>query len=244
MADVAISPRRGKGEPVLSDLGILCINPGEAAVACRVAKQSGGKRYRLFNSNLYQVPATDRTTPFFTAGPAIGAPMAVLALEKLVALGAKRILVYGWCGSLTESLAVGDILLPTRALSEEGTSVHYPLSSRAEASQLLLQPLTDRLQAENIKVKTGTVWTTDAPYRETWDKIRRYSSQSVLGVEMEFAALCTVAAFRDVELAAMLLVSDELWRQPWQPGYTHKKFKKKCRLMLEILFDFCRTFPS
>jgi hypothetical protein len=61
---------------------------------------------------------------------------------------------------------------------------------------------------------------------------------------MEFAALCTVATFRDVELAAMLLVSDELWRQPWQQGYTHKKFKKKCRLMLEILFDFCRTFPS
>jgi len=244
MADVAISPCREKGEPALADLGILCINPSEAAIACQLAKQAGGKRYRLFNSNLYQVPATDLTNPFFTAGPTIGAPMAVLALEKLVALGAKRIVVYGWCGSLTESLAVGDVLLPNRAVSEEGTSAHYPLSFRAEASQLLLQPLAARLRTENIKMKTGTVWTTDAPYRETKDKIRTYGSQSVLGVEMEFAALCTVAAFRGVELAALLLVSDELWRHPWQPGYTHKKFKKKSRLILELLFDFCRTFTN
>jgi uridine phosphorylase len=244
MTDAAITPCREKGEPALSELGILCINPGEAVLGCRLAKQSGGRRYKLFNSNLYQIPASNQANPFFTAGPAVGAPMAVLALEKLVALGAKRILVYGWCGSLTENLAVGDVLLPNRAVSEEGTSSHYPLSAPAEASQLLLQPLTDRLRTENIKMKIGTVWTTDAPYRETQDKIRRYGSQSVLGVEMEFAALNTVAAFRGVELAAVLLVSDELWRQPWQPGYTHKKFKKKSRLLVELLFDFCRTFPS
>ena len=244
MTDVAITPRREKGEPILAKLGILCINPGDAVLGCQLAKQLGGQRHKLFNSNLYQVPATSQAGPFFTAGPAVGAPMAVLTLEKLVALGAKRIIVYGWCGSLTESLAVGDALLPNRAVSEEGTSAHYPLSSRAEASQLLLQPLAARLQAENIKMKIGTVWTTDAPYRETKDKIRMHGSQSVQGVEMEFAALNTVAAFRGVELAAVLLVSDELWRQPWQPGYTHKKFKKKSRLIVELLFDFCRTFPS
>jgi uridine phosphorylase len=242
MVDVAITPCREKGEPALSELGILCINPGEAVLGCQLAKQSGGRRHKLFNSNLYQIPATNQAGPFFTAGPTIGAPMAVLTLEKLVALGAKWIIVYGWCGSLTESLAVGDVLLPTRAVSEEGTSGHYPLSSRAEASQYLLQPLTDRLRTENIKMKTGTVWTTDAPYRETWVKIRTYGRQSVLGVDMEFAALCTVAAFRGVELAAVLLVSDELWRHPWQAGYKNKLFKKKSRLMLEILFDFCRTF--
>ena len=38
--------------------------------------------------------------------------MAVMALEKLIALGAKNIIVCGWCGSLSQKLKIGDILLP------------------------------------------------------------------------------------------------------------------------------------
>jgi len=242
MTDVVMNPERTNGDPALSPTGIVCINPGEALYGSRLAVKQGGSRCRLFNSNLYQIPAADPAKPFFLAGPAVGAPMAVLTLEKLVALGAKRIIVYGWCGTLTETLRLGDILLPTWALSEEGTSGHYPVESRPEASHVLRLALADYLQGRNIASISGPVWTTDAPYRETWDKVSMYSRQSLLGVDMEFAALCTVAAFRGVDLAAVLLVSDELWRRPWQPGFKDKHFKERSRLVLEVLFDFCRTF--
>jgi hypothetical protein len=49
---------------------------------------------------------------------------------------------------------------------------------------------------------------------------------------------CAVA-FRDVELAAVMLVSDELWREPWQPGFRTKGFREKSSRVLEILFDLC-----
>jgi uridine phosphorylase len=241
MADVVMNPARAKGDPSLSPTGIFCINPGEAAFCCKLAAEQGGLRCRLFNSNLFQVPAADRTKPFFVAGPAVGAPMAVMTLEKLVALGAKRIIVYGWCGALAETMRTGDVLLPTWALSEEGTSAHYPVEGRPESSPTLRLALAEHLQGRNIALNSGPVWTTDAPYRETWDKVHTYR-QSLLGIDMEFAALCTAAAFRGVDLAAVFLVSDELWRQPWQPGYKDKLFKQRSRTVLEILFDFCRTF--
>lgn len=242
MTDVVINPYRAKGEPSLPKTGIVCINPGEAVFGGKLVTAQGGSRYHLFNSNLHQMPATDTSSPFFVAGPAVGAPMAVLTLEKLVALGAKRVIVYGWCGALIETVCAGDVLLPTWALSEEGTSTHYPVNCRPEASPALRLALEARMQDRNITPISGPVWTTDAPYRETWDKVRAYSRQSLLGVDMEFAALCTVAAFRGIDLAAILLVSDELWRQPWQPVFKGKRFKQRSRLVLEILFDYCRTF--
>lgn len=242
MTDVVMNPCRNKGEPSLSQTGIICINPGESLIACKLAAKRGGRRYHLFNSNLFQIPAADTSRPFFVAGPAVGAPMAVLTLEKLRALETKRIIVYGWCGALAETVRTGDVLLPTWALSEEGTSGHYPADHRPEASPALRLALEDHLHDRNIAAISGPVWTTDAPYRETWDKVRAYGRQSLLGVDMEFAALCAVAAFRGVDLAAVLLVSDELWRRPWQPGFRDKRFKQRSRLVLEILFDFCARF--
>ena len=56
---------------------------------------------------------------------------------------------------------------------------------------------------------------------------------------MEFTALVSAAAFRKVELTAVLLVSDVLWSGTWKPGYRTKNFKKKSREILHYLADFC-----
>jgi len=46
---------------------------------------------------------------------------------------------------------------------------------------------------------TGGVWTTDALYRETRDKVEAYGARSVLVVETEMTALMTVASYRGAE---------------------------------------------
>ena len=51
--------------------------------------------------------------------------MAALTMEKLIALGARQIILFGWCGAIAPNLHVGDILVPARALSGEGTSRYY-----------------------------------------------------------------------------------------------------------------------
>ncbi|MGB3646921.1 MAG: phosphorylase, partial [Desulfobulbales bacterium] len=89
-----INPIREKGEPEIPADGMLLVNPLEAAAGLRLAKNRNSRRLFLFNSKLAVIPATPPAGSFFVAGPAVGAPMAVLTLEKLVVLGARRIIVY------------------------------------------------------------------------------------------------------------------------------------------------------
>lgn len=235
--EVIISPERFPGEPQLGPLGLLLINPGEASAAERLGRREQWQRYFLFNSNLFLASAAAANRVAFWAGPAVGAPMAVMALEKLIALGAKRLIVFGWCGSLTPELPVGSLLLPSWAWSEEGTSGHYPHVGRPCSAAALRTLLRNHLERFD-HVAEGPVWTTDAPYRETRAKVKYFQEQGLVAVDMEFSALCTVAACRNVELAAVMLVSDELWQGSWQAGFKSKSFRNKSRQVLELLFQY------
>ncbi|MEA2115071.1 MAG: nucleoside phosphorylase [Thermodesulfobacteriota bacterium] len=231
-----LNPERGKADPRLPTTGILAVNPSDTQSLAEYADRAGLKRSFLFNSILFHSDA------LFLAGPAVGAPMAVLCLEKLIALGAEKIILYGWCGSLQKKLHGMDILVPTSGMSEEGTSRHYQSDRNCEIipsatlRNELCRVLTDKL----VEFQQGPLWTTDAPYRETKEKITDYAAQGIYGVDMEYSALCTVAAFRKAQLAAVMLVSDELLKSPWKPHYSFKAFKKRSRELLALLCDAAR----
>jgi uridine phosphorylase len=200
-----------------------------------LCRERGGRRHFLFNSNLYVVPVEDGDA--FVAGPAVGAPMAVMTVEKLIAMGAASILVLGWCGAIAPALKTGDLFLPFDFVSEEGTSQHYPLNHKPVASPRLHALLVDHFSEGPRTLHKGTVWTTDAPYRETREKVEKYASRGVLAVEMEFAALITLAFFRGIELAGLYLVSDELYHESWRPGFMTKSFKRASDDVFRSLFD-------
>lgn len=230
-----INPAQGRGEIGISGPVLLCITPGEAQALGRYARVQGWQRHFLYNSNRWSPPGTGGAI----CGPAVGAPMAVLTLEKLIALGGRRVVVFGSCGALAPDLAVGDILLPTWAESQEGTSCHYPLSIPPQAASGLHGELTDFLQGCGLQVENGGVWSTDAPYREQRHMIRHYQAKGVSAVDMEFSALIQVAAFRQVELAAVMVVSDLLGGDEWQPGFTSQAFKSAMYAVGRALFEFC-----
>ena len=201
-------------------VGILAVNPPDSTCFTELARRYGLQKHFLFNSNLYS------GNSLFLAGPAVGAPMATICLEKIIALGATQIILYGWCGSLSPALRIGDLFMPTSSLSEEGTSAHYHhTGERGGQQQPLHTSLVDILTTEGISPKQGAIWTTDAVYRETRDKVARYASRGIKAVDMEYAALKAVAGFRQVNLAAILLVSDELFHQEWAPRFVQKSFR-------------------
>ncbi len=234
MNECIINPQRYANEPLLPESGILLINPAEADLGMKIARRLKARRCFLYNSNLFIV--NNDSVPFFLVGPAVGAPMAVICLEKIIALGARNIFVLGWCGSLNNKLRIGDILLPTWALCEEGTSSHYPLNLRPESTPKLGSRLNN-IFGKIFQVSQGPIWTTDAPYRETRDKVKKFAGRGIMAVDMEFSALLAVAAFRKVQLAGALLVSDELYQPAWQPGFKSKYFRKQSRKFLQALFD-------
>ncbi len=233
-----INPRRERGEPLLNSPVLFYINPAEANWACRRTQETGGRRHFLFNSNLWELSG-NKGRPLTVCGPALGAPAAVLILEKLIALGGREFIICGTCGSLSKRLEIGDVLLPTGAESEEGTSRHYPLSAPPVPAPRLLNILHTFLKAEDVAWQNGRLWTTDAPYRETSDKVGSYQELDIYGVDMEFSALLTVAAFREVELAAIMVVSDQLDENNcWQSGFRSPVFKQKMRTVSQGLFNY------
>jgi uridine phosphorylase len=228
MDDVLISPRREKNEPMLPPTGFLLPNPSEQATIPGLVKEYGLKRQFFFNSQLFY------NDQFFLAGPAVGAPMAAICLEKLIALGARQIVVYGWCGALSPKLRIGELFLPKFGLSEEGTSSHYP-TTKHTTDPLLRHRLQALLEKAQYSPKTGGVWTTDALYRETRRKVHEYPEQGVFAVDMEYTALEAVARYRQVLLGSVFLVSDELFGDTWEAGYRRKSFRSFSRQVLSLL---------
>lgn len=233
-SDILIHPRKGRREKELPGKGLLLVNPSEAQSAHRRWREQGGEARQLFNAEL-TVDANGRR---FVAGPAIGAPMAVITLEKLIVLGAQEIVLFGWCGALSGALRVGDIVLPTRAISGEGTSFHYPHNLPIVPARESTDRLGTWLQQNGMVFQSGCVWSTDAVFRENRHTLRCLrDEQGVVAVDMEFSALCVVAAFRKVSLAAILIVSDELSEHQWRPGFTTPQFLNRKAAVLDLLLQ-------
>jgi uridine phosphorylase len=176
--------------------------------------------------------------PITLAGPAPGAPYAIMILEKLIALEAQIVMALGWCGSLRAEARVGDLIVPNAAYSEEGTSSHYPLAEPdPKPAAGLCRTLQNRLTAAGLAFHLGKVWTTDAIYRETKPKVLAYGSQGMLAVEMEMSALFTVAQYRGVPLAGLLVVSDELFTLTWRHGLREDRFHRRRQQAITAALD-------
>ncbi len=150
----------------------------------------------------------------------IGAPAATFVLEDLASSGATTFLSVGTCGGLQPDMQPGDIVVAADALRDEGTSYHYAdASMQAEADSGLVAALQHACADDGIAVRTGTTWTTDAPYRETGIEVVRHRDAGVLTVEMEAAGVFIAGAVRGVSVASLLVVSDVVQQENWMPAF-------------------------
>lgn len=169
----------------------------------------------------------------------VGAPVAVINMEELIAFGAKKFIVVGTVGALQKALDIADLMVCSEAIIDEGTSKHYV------ADGITSFPSTDwhnnfvsYLTNERVPFSIGKSWSTDAPYRETVEKVIELQRQSVLSVEMEISALFTLAKFYNVEITTLLTISDSLANLDWTPGFFSDKVTKSLLLSLEHAIIF------
>jgi len=225
-----IEPRKGRREESLPGAAVLVFNPEDLASFSARLAQSPRRSQKLYLSEV--LTGSCETVPIAIAGPMLGAPQTILVLEKMIALGAKQFVAAGWCGSLQRTVQIGDIVLPSGAISEEGTSAHYP-SVDCIPSLELFDLLKSNLRSAGLKIHEGTVWTTDAPFRETCEKVKAFQSDGILAVDMETSALFSVARFRGVDLAVVLIVSDDLSTLEWSHGFKDPAFHESRKKVIK-----------
>jgi len=150
-------------------------------------------------------------TPVVAIQPGIGAPMAVFVLEELIALGARTVVACGGAGVLDRDIAVGQLLIPTSAVRDEGTSFHYVAPSREIAQDPgMVAAIAATLDRHGVGYRLGKTWTTDAIYRETRARVARRQAEGCAMVEMEASALFAVGAFRGVPVGQILYGGDDV----------------------------------
>ena len=128
--------------------------------------------------------------PLTIQATGMGRPSAAIVVHELIELGARRLVRVGTCGALAGP-ALGDLVVVESAWHDGER-----FAPSAE--------LTARLAGEH----RGPVVTSDDFYDDDLDRQRRWAADGMLAVEMECAALFSVAQRRGAKAAAILLVSD------------------------------------
>jgi uridine phosphorylase len=156
--------------------------------------------------------------PLAVVPAAVGAPLAAALFEEVIARGGRKFIACGGAGVLDSSIGSGDIVVPTSAVRDEGTSYHYlPPGREAHPSPEAVQAIIRVLRRHECRYVEGKTWTTDAFYRETPKKVARRKGQGCITVEMEAAALFAVAEFRGVQIAQLLYGGDDVSGIEWDP---------------------------
>ncbi len=195
-----------------------------AEEVCRV------REYRVVTGALDGAPLTAAST-------GIGAPSTAILLEELAKLGAHTFLRVGNSGGLAADLSVGDLVVTSGAVRDDGTSRSYVSPDYpAVAHHRVVAALEDAAGELGTPVRTGVTWSLDAFYARNavlgpkgelapmsfgdyWtpaqeERIRAMQAAGVLNCEMESGVLLTLAGLFGLRAGCICVVSD---RTPW-PG--------------------------
>lgn len=144
-------------------------------------------------------------------GRAVGAPFAVLVAEELFASGCGLLISVTSAGRIGEDLPEPCMILIEQAVRGEGTSQAYlPAAPLVRAPFGLIDHVFHQSIASPLPLTRGTVWTTDAPFRETEDVLNAVRETGVLAVEMEAAGLYAFAEAKQHSVICFAQVTNSM----------------------------------
>ena len=197
------------------------------------------------HSEVLDIPIYEYTTPaerICITMPFSGAPGAAATIEELHAMGCSKFLICGAAGSIAPGSKVGEIIVPTSAVRDEGTSYHYLEPSReVECPSAATAFVTSGLERLGLPYKTGKTWTTDAMYRETPEMIALRRQEGCITVEMEAAAFFAVAQYHDLSLAQLLYAGDDVSGETWDSRNWNSQKSVRSNLLsiaVQLMEDF------
>ncbi|HNR90238.1 MAG TPA: AMP nucleosidase [Spirochaetota bacterium] len=155
----------------------------------------------------------------------VGSPSAGIITNCLSYLDhIKAVLMLGMCGGIADTLEVGDIVLPTASVRDEGTSKHYlPIDVPAMPHTRILRLSNEVIRGEpGARVAAGLMLTTDYRMWEFDDEFIEYiNKHRIIAIDMEIATIFSVAYALDMPAGAIMLVSDMPLRKGGIKGKEH-----------------------
>jgi len=145
----------------------------------------------------------------------IGCPSAAICIEELARVGADTFIRIGTAGSLQKHVKVGDLVILTATVREDGTSRQYvPLSYPAVADFEIVGALKAAAERLGYRYHLGIGHTKDAFYteeaeglpleREIVEEWETWRKANVLCTSMESSVLFTIGSIRGLMVGTVL----------------------------------------
>ena len=163
--------------------------------------------------NMLGFTGTYRGTPVSVQGTGMGQPsISIYAHELMAFYGVQTLVRVGSCGAMVERVGVRDLVVAMSASTDSGMNRHRfgGIDYSPTADFDLLSRLVDHCRATGSTVHVGQVASWDVFYSDRPDLRDTLTQYGVLAVEMEAAALYTLAAKFGARAAAVCTVSDSL----------------------------------
>ena len=162
--------------------------------------------------NMFGYTGTYKGHRISVQGTGMGVPsISIYATELMQEYGVQKLIRVGTCGAIQKDVKVRDVILAQSATTDSKMNdiIFNGLSYAPTADFDLLYKAYNAGKAAGLNLKVGNIMTADMFYSEENqnEKLARYG---VLAVEMESAALYTLAAKFGRQALSVLTVSDHI----------------------------------
>jgi uridine phosphorylase len=131
--------------------------------------------------------------------------------EVMCNAGIENIIRIGTCGSLSEDIKVGDLVVVDKVIRGDGVTPYYvDKDFQTVADKKISDTLYDVAKGMGLNIHRGTTWTTDALLRETRDLVEAKRKEGAIAVDMVSSTLLTIAQTYNVKAGSILAVSDNV----------------------------------
>lgn len=172
-------------------------------------------------------------------GTGMGIPSISIYLHELINhYQVQKLIRIGSCGSLQLDIKVRDIILAMSASTDSAINkIRFNGKDYAPTACYELIKIAEYIAIqEDFPVKVGNVFTTDNFYHDNVNHWQLWADYGTLAIEMETAALYTIAAKFKVKALSILTVSDSLVTgEKTTSEEREKTFDQMAELALELV---------
>lgn len=190
-----------------SSHGASCaLLPGDPARLDRIRPFLDGAEDLAYNREFRSLAGDYKGIRVLAVSTGIGGASCAIAVEELSRLGVKNMIRIGSCGALQPQVKIGDLILVSGAVRDDGASKTYldPIFPAVPNSDLLFACI-GAAQERKFAYHTGIARSHDSFYTDREEEIDAYwAARGVLGCDMETAALYTIGHLRGVRAMSIL----------------------------------------
>ena len=189
----------------------LVLLPGDPDRVDRIAAKCDDAEVVAENREYRVVNASYDGRPVSICSTGIGCPSAAIAVEELARVGAETLLRVGTTGALQRGIEIGDMVVATGAAKDEGTTKRYESATiPAVPDHEVLAVVVDAADGNDETVHVGPIVTDDAFYAEEPAYVDEWEAAGLLAVEMEAAAIFSLARRKGLRAGAICTVDGNL----------------------------------